>query len=562
MSQERRFKRLNIGKNGYIYYDTAVIDPYSGQLIFASLIDSTKELKKAQYELNRSNSIYIEEARSYVSTSNCKYNFEMKKQQHSDFAHLIANKKDTVETLSDGNELLQSYIYVKNTNEDNTLNIDDFRSKVYDKLYANTSIPLLEEWMPYLSRRFTELRYLRELSVYSVFDIKPFRAYKLLISKVQLLEIVQHGLRSKEIDINNTDTCSELMEYSEGLDSYLNIFGDTLAQRIQESFEPKFDPQIHEYDEYVNNYDDSCFHNGIELYNAQKATIQSAVNNLNKNKVTYLIGEMGCGKTALGSGIAYSHYKKKSGMTNVIMCPSHLVEKWKREVERLVPNGKGYIIKDIKDLIEIERKIKNKYKLENAFIIISKETAKFSYETRPATIWSISKKTFVCPCCGQSLYKKERIGSGRSARTIDVDFKETDMLTKMAYNTTCMNTVRKYNKELSKWEEVECNASLWAPLNKLDHNTGWVKLGKSGWVLRKHIDDLFNELISRRTLNKKEGELFAKIAEAKNTLDDGEELKGLKAPRKYSIAKYIRERFKGDVDYFLCDEINVSLHIQ
>ena len=56
---------------------------------------------------------------------------------------------------------------------------------------------------------------------------------------------------------------------------------------------------------------------------------------------------MGVGKTLIGSGITYAHNKKKSGMTNVIMCPSHLTLKWKREVERLVPNGKGYIIKNI-----------------------------------------------------------------------------------------------------------------------------------------------------------------------------------------------------------------------
>lgn len=557
MSTQKKFKRLNIGKNGYVYYDTIAIDVYSGAIAFASIIDSAKELKKVQYEINRTNTIYIEETRNYVTTAGSKYDIEVKRPSKSDFGHLVASKKDKVEEISNGNELLTCYIYAKNTSIENTVSHELLQEKVYDKLYANTSIPLLSEWMPYLCRKFFELNYLRSMSVYSIHDIKPFFAYRLQLSKVQLLDIVQQGLRNKHININNTEECSPLMECTDGLDSYLNIFGDTLAHRIQESFEPKFDPQEHEYTEWVDYYDDSCYHNGINLYNAQKATVQAAVNNLDKNKVTFVIGEMGCGKTALGSGITYAHNKKKTGMTNIVMCPSHLVEKWKREVEKLVPNAKGYIIRDIRDLITIESKIKNKYKSENAFLIISKETAKFSYENRPATIWSSSKNTFTCPCCGQILYKKEKIGSGRTARFVEVKFNELDMLTKMAYNSTCGNKVKKFNKETSTYEMVECNASLWAPLNKEDKNTGWIKLGKSGWIVQKHVDSLFNSLIGKNTLTKKEGELFARIAEVKNTLDDGEELKGLRAPRKYSIAKYIRERFKGHVDYFIADELHL-----
>ena len=48
--------------------------------------------------------------------------------------------------------------------------------------------------------------------------------------------------------------------------------------------------------EYVNNYDDSCHYGGIEIYEAQKAVIQSAVKNMDKNKTTLVIGEMGVGK--------------------------------------------------------------------------------------------------------------------------------------------------------------------------------------------------------------------------------------------------------------------------
>ena len=542
------FKRINIGKNNRVFYDTIVIDQYAGQLVFISLVDTVQEVKNAQTEVNRINSIYVEEVNGYVSTSGSKYDTDFRKQSNSEYAHLVVNKKDIVETVNE-DEILTAYIY---SEDETTLN-----SKIYDKLYSNTAIPLIEEWMPFVTSEMLLSNHLNELTVCSVHDTIPFKVYKLRISKDQLLNIIQKGLQDKDININNTDTASELMEFTDGLDSYLNIFGDTLAQRIQQSFEPKFDPQTEEYSEYVNNYDDSCFHNGIDLYNAQKATIQAAVNNLNVNDVTYVIGEMGCGKTAIGSGIAYAHHNKKSGMTNVVMCPSHLVEKWKREVEKLVPNAKGYIIHEVKDLISIERKIKNKHKLENSFLIISKEAAKFSYEMRPCTIWSNFKDSFVCPCCGQVLKKKVRVGSGQSAITMIRDFEKLDMIKPLVMNSTCTNTIMKYNTKTNIMEEVDCNASLWAPLNKYDNNTGWIKLGKSGWIMQKHIDDLFNLFANRQTLTKKERELFSRIVEAKNTLDDGDKLKGMKAPRKYSIAKYIRERFKGSIDYFLADEIHL-----
>lgn len=545
---ENKLKRLTIGKSSFIHYDTAVLDEYSGQLVFASMVDLDKDLKKIAFEVNKINSVYIESMKRYVTTNGAKYSIEKKKAPKSDFAHMVIYKKDMVEPLSDDNELLTCYIYARSD--------ENIQSKMYDKLYTHTSIPLREEWMDYLFTKCQQARYIRKMVVSTVYENDPFECYRLQISKGQLLSIIQDGIKIGDIEISENHEVSDIMECVEGLDSYLNIFGDTLAERIQGSFVPKFTPNQDEYTEYVNNYDDSCYHNGIEIYQAQKSVIQAAVNNLNVNKSTFVISEMGTGKTLMGAGIAYAHYQKKSGMTNVVMCPSHLVEKWKREIEKVVPNAKGYIIRDIKDLIAIESKIKAKYKLEHTYLIISKENAKFSYEMRPAAIWSISKNTFVCPCCGQKLTKKVKVGSGINAETINVPFDMLDMQKALAYNSTCMNKVRKFNKEERCWETVPCNASLWAPLNKDDHNLPWVKLGKTGWILKRHIPYIVSQYGAKEKLTRKESELYVKALEIKELMDNGESIKGLKAPRKYSIAKYIRERFKGHIDYFLCDELD------
>lgn len=284
----RPFNKLSIGKNAKtMYYDTIVLDRFSSQLVFVSLVDSSNDLKLAQVEVNRINSIYINEANMYVSTNGAKYNTDFRKQNNSDFAHLIINKKDIVENLENGNDILTSYIYSRNN--------DELLSKTYDKLYSNTAVPLLEDWMPYIIEEMVTAKFLRPMLVYSSHEQAPFSSYRLIISKEQLLKIVQQGLRDNSIGIKDVATNSELMEFIDGLDSYLNIFGDTLAKRIQESFIPKFDPQKQDYSEYVDFYDDSCYHKGLDIYNAQKATIQAAVNNLDVNNVTYVIGEMGSG---------------------------------------------------------------------------------------------------------------------------------------------------------------------------------------------------------------------------------------------------------------------------
>ena len=243
-------------------------------------------------------------------------------------------------------------------------------------------------------------------------------------------------------------------------------------------------------------------------------------------------------------------------MTNVVMCPSHLVEKWKREVERLVPNAKAYIINELEDLIRIENKITYKNKLEHTFLILSKETAKFSYELRPAAIWSKTKNAFICPCCGQPLKKKVQVVRGGRKVTTLIDFDKYDMKDKLAYNSFCENEIKVYDTKQGKFVTKKCHTSLWVPLNKEDKNTKWVKLGKEGWILKEHIDEIFNDFVSRETLTKKEEDFFIKVLEVKNALDNHEEIKGLKAPRKYSISKYIKKKFNNKIDYFIADELD------
>lgn len=261
-------------------------------------------------------------------------------------------------------------------------------------------------------------------------------------------------------------------------------------------------------------------------------------------------------KTSMGAAIPYAHNAKKNkGFNAVVVCPSHLTIKWKREVEERIPNARAYIVNDFKELIELEPKLRNKHKAENTYVILSKERAKMSYDKRPAAIWSKSKNTFVCPECGQPLYNIEYEGTGRRRRKIRVPFNELSMVKQLAGNTICMNEVSKWNEAEKKYDIVPCNSSLWTPLNRDDQNHKWFKLGSEGWILREHIIPITNRLINKENPNKKDSALLKRLLEPYNEMLEGEiPTSTYKGPKKYSIAKYVRERMNKVFDYCLVDE--------
>ena len=285
-----KLKQLYVGHGSLVFYDNLVTDPDKRQAIFMSIIDRAKEVKETKKELKRKNNVYSKNTRQYFSTEGSKYDFIEKKQPKSDFTHLVAYKKDFIDyTNENGSEDIHMilYLYIQKG--------DKLDKILFDKLYKYSSVPLIEDWSEYLLKYFLQNHYLNQMNVDSIYDENNFAVYKLDIKNSDILSIVQSAIRKHEISINGCTENSSLMEMTDGLDSYLNIFGETLAERIQNSFTPKFIPGKDEYSEWTNNYDDNCFYNGIELFDAQKACIQASVNNLKTNNVTLLIAEMGSG---------------------------------------------------------------------------------------------------------------------------------------------------------------------------------------------------------------------------------------------------------------------------
>ncbi|MCY4448029.1 MAG: hypothetical protein OXE02_04195, partial [Chloroflexi bacterium] len=114
------------------------------------------------------------------------------------------------------------------------------------------------------------------------------------------------------------------------LAGFIDTFRDSIAQRVVESYPPLYRPS----------------EQTVQLptllrrpLGAQADAIRGAALSLGAHQGTTVVGEMGTGKTFIAASAAHA-----AGFRRVlVLCPPHLVRKWKREVEETVPGARGAI---------------------------------------------------------------------------------------------------------------------------------------------------------------------------------------------------------------------------
>ena len=178
------------------------------------------------------------------------------------------------------------------------------------------------------------------------------------------------------------------------LGGFIDTFKDAIAKRVVESYPPLYRPS----------------ENGGTLprllrkpLGAQADAIRGAALSLKAHRGTTVVGEMGTGKTFIGAAAAHM-----AGFERIlIICPPHLVPKWKREVEMTVPGVRAAIVESITDLERLSLSIGS----GPLFAVMSREKAKLSYRWMPAVTqrWAVSKgrllreeetgEPFRVPCC-------------------------------------------------------------------------------------------------------------------------------------------------------------------
>lgn len=283
-------------------------------------------------------------------------------------------------------------------------------------------------------------------------------------------------------------------------------------------------------------------------------------------------------KTALSISSVYCNAKSKH-INSIVMCPGHLVQKWKREIERLFPDAKSVIITDFNDLLDIKQELECSIRNYPLFLVISKDTAKISYQERPTAIYDKHNKCFVCPTCGTSLKftgrnfnyhyivinkpgivpdmvtNRERIATLTASNTMNA------FLSKNPNNSKCLGYYpRKEMYHIGKLKDrygyYTCDSHLWSSTNLTDKSSKWVKHPSVGWLNTDTFDDYKQWYESSKangvTISSKETKIY-------NAIIDIEEngMPKQVAPRRYSIARYIREKFKNQIDYFIADEVHL-----
>jgi hypothetical protein len=121
---------------------------------------------------------------------------------------------------------------------------------------------------------------------------------------------------------------------------YLRQFGPALAERILETY-----PPLQSTKDPVAPLLATLLRKPLP---AQALAITGTAKYLRKAKAARIVAECGAGKTFMALGTIHVLAEGRPTMT-LVMCPSHIVHKWAREVLMTVPRARTFVIEDMRN---------------------------------------------------------------------------------------------------------------------------------------------------------------------------------------------------------------------
>ena len=140
-------------------------------------------------------------------------------------------------------------------------------------------------------------------------------------------------------------------------------------------------------------------------------------------KSAICVGEPGVGKTTLSTAVAELMSQCDGDhRPTLVICPPHLVPKWVREIQQIVPMAFAMPLNRLSDVSQFFRQLQRLAPGTPAYAVLSREMAKLGSGWRPA--YSVRKKHqrvesgdgetevetemfFACPRCGHPIYEVE-----------------------------------------------------------------------------------------------------------------------------------------------------------
>jgi len=180
------------------------------------------------------------------------------------------------------------------------------------------------------------------------------------------------------------------------MNDYLKAYGKSLADGIKERAEPLFNPG--------DPWDEKLYTLLKKPYQAQGDAIMGLSKLLQDYDSAIVVGEMGCGKTLMGLSVPYVHENGGKPTRTLVMCPGHLVGKWRREALETIPDCDARIVRYLCDLLYLDRDAEPQ---RPEYVIVSKDRAKLGYAWRPAAVEK--RDGFHCPDCYLLLVDRDGI---------------------------------------------------------------------------------------------------------------------------------------------------------
>ena len=179
----------------------------------------------------------------------------------------------------------------------------------------------------------------------------------------------------------------------ETLQEYLDRYGPLVADRARQAFEPLHVPAT-----------DAVVTLDLKrpMLPAQAHVVTAAVKTLKRQKAVFLCCECGTGKTQMGACTVHAHADGKPYRA-IVMCPPHLVETWRAELERVFPDG-AVDVRVLEKWTELLRWPRGK-PTRPTWLIMGETLAKNGPYWRPAAVKD-RQGVLRCPDCGAQLRAK------------------------------------------------------------------------------------------------------------------------------------------------------------
>ena len=407
------------------------------------------------------------------------------------------------------------------------------RVRLFEELDHKTAAPLIPAFRDYVLASLQKRGNLRQLEVISQKERIDAWTLDLAPDDKNVIEVLEEGLKAGTIQIPGAvPGAPDGFDEVNNVTGYLNTFGVTVADRIRDQFVPIFDPAREPLSDEVLRINDYIMQKaGYSLYDAQLAVAEAVKRQLDRKKTALIIAECGSGKTKIGStalgalhGLWAAQKKDGRGKSfGIVMCPSHVTQKWVREIGETLPDTYAMVVHSITELDRLYTLYEQGDK--SVYAVFSKERARDGYMRYPAVRWNERRRAFLCPDCDAVIEMEISEDGTRYAVPADQFFFQKEH----KKNHVCPN----------------CGAPLWSAVNP-DRQMEWVKIGEYGWVHRYGA-----EAHLKRTKNARVVDQLAQI------MQDPEGYYPIRgAQRRYPLSTYIKKKLRGRIDSFLCDELH------